>query len=967
MTLELVPGERRTVRVVKRSVKADGRVTISGQLRGGGRLFLVSDGERWEGRLENDEFGKVWVLSGNSDGGTMEERERSAVLCVSARDARVAAGLPPISVPGSPDPDPGADSTLEVAEAQPIFNSLPGANGVIYLDFDGETVSGTQWNASYTNNADIVAGGAGYSNAQIQLVWETMSEDYRPFNVNVTTDRSVYDSYATNRKAMVIFTPDNEWYGVAGGVAYIDIFGSSLYDEPAWVFTDQLLSGGNPHAPFAAEAGSHEVGHNLGLRHDGDSGADYYSGHGSGATSWGPIMGAAYQVTVSHFGKGEYTDANNTEDDLAIIAASRNGLGYQVDDHSGSTGSATPVTRPGGDAVTASGLIERTADVDVFSFDTEGGALSITGTNFTTDPNLDIRLRLLDSQGGQVAIADPLTSLDATLNGTVAAGTYYLEVDGVGTGDPTTGWSDYGSLGTYTLSGTVPVVSTLTAEILSPADAGVSLPENVGLVIEGSAAGGTISWQVLQAPPGETATFSSPGTASTRCEFSGAGLYQLRLQADSGAATAEDDLFVSVEASGAAKVYANRGAAIDLGPDRNIYDIALTLSPAITDDGVPAPPSLAYDWTVLSGNGQLSDASAAQPDLTFGGPEAVSLRLVVDDGGVQTFAEVELTARFQQEVLVVSGAAITAHAPLDGLADGLWQAIGFDDTGWQSGVQGVGYDANNGPSSRRIYLPLIGMDVENAMYEVAAGCYVRIPFNLSQVGRVLGLTLRMKYDDGFVACINGIEVARGNVPNGTLAWNSLALTDRPDEAALSFQTTEFSLPPGVLVDGTNILALHGLNSSIGKNEREFVMVGELEATLKESPFLQTVSVVGDPLQRDPGDDPDGDGGDNLTEHGLGTDPSVVGGAAALTVEPGVEVRLQLPETPPDDVRYEIEETHDLAAGPWQVVAIRDGAGPWTGQAPSSTTPAGPGYVLVVFPRSTHPRAFYRLHLTLITP
>ena len=160
-----------------------------------------------------------------------------------------------------------------------------------------------------------------------------MSEDYRPFNLNVTTERSVYDAYPVNRKTMIIFTPDNEWYGAAGGVAYVDIFGSSSYDEPGWVFVDKLLYNNTPYAPYAAEAGSHESGHVLGLHHDGTSTVEYYEGHGSGTTSWAPIMGASYQKTVTHWSKGEYPGANNTtEDDLAIIAGTSNGVGYVSDD-----------------------------------------------------------------------------------------------------------------------------------------------------------------------------------------------------------------------------------------------------------------------------------------------------------------------------------------------------------------------------------------------------------------------------------------------------------------------------------------------------------------------------------------------------------------------------------------------------------------------------------------------------------
>lgn len=163
--------------------------------------------------------------------------------------------------------------------------ALPGAIGVIYLDFDGETVSNMNWSSLFASGSDIVAPGPGFSSQEIQAIWETVAEDYRPFNVKVTTDRAVFDAAPINRRVMVIFTPNNEWYGASGGVAFINSFGSSFYDEPAWVFTDQLLYNDAPYAPYAAEAASHEVGHTLGLSHDGGSGSDYYAGHGSDAMS----------------------------------------------------------------------------------------------------------------------------------------------------------------------------------------------------------------------------------------------------------------------------------------------------------------------------------------------------------------------------------------------------------------------------------------------------------------------------------------------------------------------------------------------------------------------------------------------------------------------------------------------------------------------------------------------------------
>src|SRR5689334_2640774 len=70
----------------------------------------------------------------------------------------------------------------------PLLNSYPSAQAVIFLDFDGHTVEGTSWNY----NGPIVCGASGLNNSQITEVFNRVAEDYRPFNLNITTDSTKF-------------------------------------------------------------------------------------------------------------------------------------------------------------------------------------------------------------------------------------------------------------------------------------------------------------------------------------------------------------------------------------------------------------------------------------------------------------------------------------------------------------------------------------------------------------------------------------------------------------------------------------------------------------------------------------------------------------------------------------------------------------------------------------------------------
>lgn len=385
-----------------------------------------------------------------------------------------------------PEPTTTASATTSIsagafpAEQTFLLHSRPGAKRVIYLDFNGQIVSGTAWNNSYgvasidAKAFDLDGSPTTFNTTEldrIQAIWQRVAEDYAPFDVDVTTEEPPADAITRSSSTdpafgtRVVIT--NDWTKLTasscncGGFAYVGVYDDygDTY-KPAWVFFDNLGSG---NEKYVAEAISHEAGHNLGLSHDGTTaGVSYYSGHGTGATGWAPIMGVGYYKELTQWSKGEYANANQTQDDLLVIQ--NTGAPLRADDHGDTLSTATSMnigSVSGGMAtLSGDGVISARNDIDVFSFHSGAGTVSFTASPGSRGPNLDIGLGLFAADGTPIASANPVDALNAALTVSLTqGGTYYLVVDGLGKGDPTTGYSDYASLGEYTLSGTAPASS----------------------------------------------------------------------------------------------------------------------------------------------------------------------------------------------------------------------------------------------------------------------------------------------------------------------------------------------------------------------------------------------------------------------------------------------------------------------------------------------------------------------------
>jgi hypothetical protein len=149
--------------------------------------------------------------------------------------------------------------------------------------------------------------------------------------------------------------------------------------------------------------------------------------------------------------------------------------------------------------------------------------------------------------------------------------------------------------------------------------------------------------------------------------------------------------------------------------------------------------------------------------------------------------------------------------PTDNSLGTTWTAVGFNDASWKTGPTGLGFETTGDD-----FVDLIKTNVQSDMTG-RTSMMVRVPFTLDSLDNIQQMTLRMKFDDGYVAYLNGVEIARKGLPAGDISFDSRGRS-RSDQLAVQYDNVEVTSFINQLRVGENVLAIHAFNSSPENND-----------------------------------------------------------------------------------------------------------------------------------------------------
>jgi hypothetical protein len=309
------------------------------------------------------------------------------------------------------------------------LQSLPGASKVWYIDL-----------------TDVMNGQTpiGQTPKDVYQTWQSLAAVLSAFDINVTTDRDVYKAAGITSSGIAKMADVDEGSSSCGLNTFGSAYACDIHRYQDGYATGRILA--------------HEVGHGLGMRHDGgDDGGEYFNGFSD--FQWTPLMGNVWPGTrwknaLYQWSKGEYATATAKEDDFANIDRH---LDYREDDIATSVpllvqGSTLPIGAN-------FGQIGRNTDSDGFTFaiGPSGGQanVKIDRIEFIGGAMLDVDASIVSASGMVMAQHNAPVARHAQLDVTLPAGEYTLLVKGGAEGNMTEGFTTYSSVGFYGIEGTI--------------------------------------------------------------------------------------------------------------------------------------------------------------------------------------------------------------------------------------------------------------------------------------------------------------------------------------------------------------------------------------------------------------------------------------------------------------------------------------------------------------------------------
>lgn len=244
-----------------------------------------------------------------------------------------------------------------------------------------------------------------------------------------------------------------------------------------------------------------------------------------------------------------------------------------------------------------------------------------------------------------------------------------------------------------------------------------------------------------------------------------------------------------------------------------LEDRVAWMDQAIAEQRAARPPRFWVDGEEQNGNGVVQTDAALSLSSDRG-----RIYYTVDGSDPRVAGTAQTDSPIH--VLVSEESSKNIFIPSGAIGDAWKGSQLFSERDWTHAKGIVGYDVGSGTND------LIDTDLGDRLYQKRTSCYVRIHFDnvAEDMSQFDLMTLNMRYDDGFVAYLNGEEVARANAPS-SLAWDSAATAEAADDAAFTPEAFDLSSYLDILEPDRNILAIHGLNVSL--DDSDFLIAAEL--------------------------------------------------------------------------------------------------------------------------------------------